>query len=258
MASTWLVAAAMAAALGASGAPATETTITALPAAAPAPAWTPIALTSEPSRWRTQVCAGVTGLTGSNAQYVVDRISGRAEELGLRIGPPGCTSNVLIVFSADPNGQAQAIARERTDPASVTGRSGATDGLSAFDGFVNSTAPVRWWRVTRTMTENGELADRNLRWGEAPRVNVPERGRLASATYEAFSHVIVVIDLNQVNGVRLGALADYIALVALAPVAREDEREASILGLFAERAAGRAGPEALTSGDIAYLQDVYR
>lgn len=255
MALTWFAAAAMSVAFGA---PATEATVTALPAAAPAPSWTPISLTDEPARWRTQVCAGVTGLGGENAQYVVDRISGRAEELGLRIGPPGCTANVLIVFSADPNGQAQAIARERSDPASVTGISGGTEGLTAFNAFVNSTQPVRWWRVTRTMTENGEMADRNLRWNESPRVNVPERGRLASPTHTAFSHVIVVVDLNQVNGLRLGALADYISMVALAPVAQNEQREASILNMFADRSAGRQAAEGLTGSDQDYLRGIYR
>lgn len=238
---------------------ANENNVTVPPAsAAPAPAWTRVALTETPARWRTQICAGVTGLSGANAQYVVDRVSSRAEEVGLRVGAPGCTSNVLIVFSTDPNGQAQAIARERTDPASLTGRSGVSAGLSAFGDFTNNTRPVRWWRVTRTMTENGEMADRNLRWGEAPRVNVPERGRLASATYEAFSHVIVVVDLNQVNGLPLGALADYIAMVALAPVSAGEQRDASILGLFNDRAAGRSSADALTQADQASLQSVYR
>lgn len=255
MASMWFAAAAIAAAFGA---PATETAVTNLPAAAPPSSWTPIALTEEPARWRTQVCAGVTGLSDANAQYIVDRVSARAEELGLRIGPPGCTSNVLIVFSADPNGQAQAIARERSDPASTTGISGGTEGLTAFNAFVNSTQPVRWWRVTRTMTENGEMADRNLRWNESPRVTVPERGRLVSPTYDAFSHVIVVVDLNQVNGLRLGALADYIAMVALSPVSADERRDASILNLFADRSAGRQAPEALTGGDQDYLRQVYR
>lgn len=255
MASTWLAAAAMAVVLGA---PATETTITPPHAATPASAWTRVALTGETPRWRTQVCAGVTGLGGDNAQYVVDRVSARAEELGVRVGPSGCTANLLIVFTADPNGQAQAIARERTDPASLTGRSGGTSGLEAFGAFLNSTQPVRWWRVTRTITENGEMADRSLRLGEAPRVNVPERGRLASATHDTFSHVIVVVDLNQVNGLRLGALADYIAMVALSPVEEGDRQEASILNLFADRSAGRSPAEALTGGDQEYLRNLYR
>jgi len=254
---TLFAAAMMAAALNAPSA--NEARIT-LPAASAAPAseWTRVALSESPARWRSQVCTGVTGLNGANAQYIVDRVSGRAEELGLRIGQPGCTANLLIVFSTDPNGQAQAIARERTDPASLTGRSGVSDGMSAFSDFTNSTRPVRWWRVTRTMTENGEMADRNLRWGEAPRVNVPERGRLASATFDAFSHVIVVVDLNQVNGLRLGALADYVAMVALSPVGADEHRDGSILGLFSDHGAGRASADGLTSTDMAYLREVYR
>ncbi len=106
------------------------------------------------------------------------------------------------------------------------------------------------------MTEAGIVADRNVRAGEAPRVNVPERGRLASTTFDAFSHVIVIVDLNQVNGQRLDALADYIAMVALSPVeARADiVGGASILGLFNEPQAANA----ITEADMAYLARVYR
>jgi len=255
MASTWFAAAAMLGALSAPGSISNEATITP-PLAAPASVWTRVALTDAPARWRTPVCAGVTGLTGANAQFVVDRVSQRAGEVGLDAGAPGCTANLLIVFSADPDGQALAIARERTDPASLTGRSGASAGRVAFDAFVNADTPVRWWRVTRPMTEAGIVADRNVRAGEAPRVNVPERGRLASTTFDAFSHVIVIVDLNQVNGQRLDALADYIAMVALSPVeARADiVGGASILGLFNEPQAANA----ITEADMAYLARVYR
>ena len=256
MASTWLAAAAMTALVHAPGVISNEMAITPPSVAAPASAWTSVALTETPARWRTHVCAGVTGVSDNNAQYIVDRVSHRAAELGLRTGAPGCTANLLIVFSSNPDGQAEAIARERTDPASLSGRNGDNAGRTAFTAFLTSDGPVRWWRVTRSVTDAGVVANRDLRAGEAPRIDVPERGRLASTTFEAFSHVIVIVDLAQVNGQRLDALADYIAMVGLSPVGVRSDIEggSSILGLFSETPA----PGAITEADRVYLERVYR
>jgi hypothetical protein len=105
------------------------------------------------------------------------------------------------------------------------------------------------------MSENGEMADRNVRAGEAARVLVPERGRLASPTNSVISHVIVIVDLGRVNGVNLGALSDYVALVALTPAEPGRGPEgASVLDLFA----GGSPPGSLTEADRTYLQRVYR
>ncbi|HRE45252.1 MAG TPA: hypothetical protein PKY87_14950 [Terricaulis sp.] len=233
---SWLLVAALAAVLGSSGGSAPKSLADA-----------------EGARWRTPLCVGVSGLNPTNAQYVVDRISQRAAQFGIRAGAPGCAANLLIVFSADPSGQARAIARERSDPASVTGVSGQTAGLSAFNAFVTSTAPVRWWRVVQPLSDRGEVVSRNNRLGEAPRVNVDERGRLRATVRDGFSHVIVIVDLAQVNGVRLEALSDYLALVGLAPVEEPDAAGASILGLFSGAEVQRMSPS-----DEDFLREVYR
>lgn len=257
MASTWLAAAAMTAALSAPGALSNETSVTAPPAPAPFATLTPVALTQRaPARWRTAVCAGVTGIGGESAQYVVDRVSQRARELGLRVGAPGCSPNLLVVFSDDPDGQARSIARERSDPASATGISGETMGQAAFQEFLRTDRPIRWWRVTRPVVDTGQVAARDVRNGEAPRVNVTEPGRLASTTRAAFSHVIVIADMAQVNGKSLGALADYMAMVALAPVElmADSNGYPSILGMFADNAPATE----MTAADEAYLREIYR
>src|SRR5262252_4633839 len=46
------------------------------------------------ARWQRSVCVGVHNLENSAAQYVVDRISRQALELGLEPGEPGCTPQV--------------------------------------------------------------------------------------------------------------------------------------------------------------------
>lgn len=236
---------------------ANEARTTMLPPEQTAPTWTMVSENAETARWRTPVCVGVGGLSEGTAQFVVDRVSRRARDVGLRVGEAGCRANALIIFSADPDGQANAIASERTDPASSSGVRGATLGRSAFTSFLNSSAPVRWWRVTQPMVETGEAATRDVRLGVAPTVHVQEPGRLGTTTLETVSHAIVIVDLQQVNGLPLGALADYLAMVVLAPVEADQEAHSSILGLFTDRASGRTPAQGMTEADQAHLRDVY-
>lgn len=210
------------------------------------------------ARWRTPLCVGVTGLGEANAQYVADRVSQRAREVGLRVGQAGCRANALILFSADPGRQAAAIAAERTDPASRTGLEGATAGRGAFEAFVRSDQPVRWWRVSQPMLETGRAAVRDRRNNIVPNVRVPERGRLSSTTEPALSHAIIIVDLRAADGLSLGALADYLAMVTLAPVEQGEAGVGSVLSLFADKAAGRSQPTGLTGADRARLEAVYR
>lgn len=250
-----LAAAAVGASLGVSSPAANETNFT--PPHEAQGGWSQVAYHTEDSRWRTPICVGVTGLSADRAQYVVDRVSQRAREVGLRVGDEGCRANALIVFSADPNGQASAIAAERSDPASTTGIQGVTEGRSAFASFLNSSDPVRWWKVSQPVIDTGQAAVRDQRNNIVPNVRVPERGRLNSTTQVAVSHAIVIVDLRQVNGYSLGALSDYLAMVTLAPIEGAGGASGSIMGLFADQAAGRTPASGLTEADRAHLRAAY-
>src|SRR5690606_34660233 len=53
------------------------------------------------ARWQRGVCVGVHNLSNTAAQYIVDRISALALEVGLEIGEPGCRPQVNILFATD-------------------------------------------------------------------------------------------------------------------------------------------------------------
>lgn len=209
--------------------------------------------------WRRPICVGVTGLSADNAQYLADRIGVRAAEIGLRAGQVGCTANVLVVFSNDPSGQAERMLSERTDPVSATGVSGNTRGREALRReFIDTNRPVRWWHVTLSTNDAGENASRNERYGDPPRVNVPEVGRFGRAIHESISHVIIVVDRRQVAGLRLATLGDYLAMVALIDVdPTVAPTEASILNLFSDRERGRTAAEEWTAWDLQRLNAIY-
>src|SRR5688572_142012 len=53
------------------------------------------------ARWDGGVCIGVHNLENTAAQYIVDRVSQLALEMGVRPGEPGCGPNVIIIFTTD-------------------------------------------------------------------------------------------------------------------------------------------------------------
>src|SRR6185295_548382 len=53
------------------------------------------------ARWHRDVCVSVQNLERTAAQYLVDRISRLAADVGLTPGEPGCSANVVIAWSND-------------------------------------------------------------------------------------------------------------------------------------------------------------
>src|SRR5690606_25264014 len=53
------------------------------------------------ARWDRRVCVGVHNLENTAAQYIVDRISSLAVDVGLEPGEPGCGPDVNILFAVD-------------------------------------------------------------------------------------------------------------------------------------------------------------
>jgi len=216
-------------------------------------------------RWDQKICAGVAGISGPQAQFLVDRISQRAFSVGLRPEGAGCRANVLIVFTPDPNGFAQAMfdhQRHFLGDVRAGLENTNTRGSSALENFLNTDQPVRWWHVSQTTTVDGERVPDmppGCHVGDplCPLPTVSVRGTHVNAsTRQDFRNVLIVVDNRQVNGLTVVALADYIAMASLAqlnPTANLDGYD-SILNLFAPSA---PHPSAMTAWDVAYLQGLY-
>ena len=214
------------------------------------------------ARWDGEICVGAANLRRDVAQYLVDRVSTVAEDVGLAIGHPGCSANVLIVASGDADALTEGLTERRR--AFRVGGSGMDRGESAFQSFRNSDAPVRWWTVSAPVdAQTGEIATRIP--GEclnactnttdmAPVVNVTA-SRLTTQIVDRILRTVVVLDIDKVAGVSAQQLADYVAMVVLAQIDPEaDTRNyASVLNVFEapETADG------LTQWDTAYLEGLY-
>ena len=216
------------------------------------------------ARWDDRICVGVANLRTEPAQYIVDRVSTVAEDLGVIPGEPGCTPNVIIVASDDPSALARELVSERRR-AFRMGGSGMDRGGDALEAFVTSDRPVRWWQVSMpTDSESGGRATRipgechgacSSPMDMAPIIQTFAASRLQTQIVDYIFRTVVILDVNQVGRVSGQQLADYVAMVTLAQIDPDADtsRYASILNVFddPETATG------LTDWDQAYLQGLY-
>lgn len=222
------------------------------------------------ARWEEAVCIGVANLEAEPAQYIVDRVSTIAEDLGLQPGEPGCSPNVLIVASADAPATARELVGERTR-AFRMGGSGMDRGGAALRAFQISDKPVRWWQVSMPVdSETGARAvrlpgecvgdcaatqDNGTTYSYAPTTNVFAASRLTTQIVDNIFRTIVIIDVDQIGDVSIQQLADYSAMVTLAQINPEADTSgyASILNVFDQPSAAAS----LTDWDRAYLDGLY-
>lgn len=206
------------------------------------------------ARWERSLCVSVAGLDASYAQFTVDRVTAVGASVGLNPGQPGCSPDVLIIFTADPDAAAGRLIDEDMDTFRPV-RYGATDrGAAALDQFHHSDAPVRWWHVSAPVSIlTGEVM---MGMEDGPAImTAPNASRIGSNTREALQRAIVIVDANQISQVSFGALGEYLGMVTLAQVEPGADLTGyqSVLNLFA----GSDG-QRITDWDQTYLQALYR
>ena len=220
------------------------------------------------ARWADRLCVGVVNLRAEPAQYIVDRVSTVAEDLGLRTGGPGCAPNVVVIASDQPDSLAADLIRERRRGLRLGG-AGMDRGGAALRDFAASDQPVRWWQVSIPVdADTGARAIRlpgecrgacdplgNNPGDYAPLTPVFAASRLSNEIVDQLLRTVVILDMEQVGGVSAQQLADYVAMVTLAQIDPEADTSgyATILNLF--QAPDAAG--GLTNWDRAYLSGLY-
>lgn len=191
------------------------------------------------SRFDRRLCSGVVNLRPDYAQVLNDRIARIASDLGLRTGEPGCTPNVLIIFTADSSALLPALME--ANPAGFAHYVDVDgDKKRALRTFLEP-RPVRWWHATELlMTERG-------------------RSRLRAPHETTIRRALVIVDSGMVGQVNFGALSDYIGMAALARLNPEASLEGTptVLNLFADGEVSRRETTGLTSWDVDYLHGLY-
>jgi len=206
-----------------------------------------------PARWDQKVCVGVANLRREAAQVIVDRVSAIALEVGLEIGEPGCSPNILILASEDGKGAARALV-EAAPRAFRPGYAGASRSVRQLQLFQDSDAAVRWWHVSLPTMSDTRVAAVRLP-GEAAPYIYQDGSRLTTRIQNDLRRAFVVVDLSQMEGVTFQQLGDYVGMVAMAQIDPDADTRAydTILNLFdADRRVSGA-----TQWDVSYLGSLY-
>jgi hypothetical protein len=214
------------------------------------------------ARWRGGICAGVANLQPEPAQFIVDRISDTARDLGLRVGQPDCVPTILVVATKNAAEFTPAFVERRPSLFRVGGP-GMDRGSSAFENFKTSDRAVRWWQVSVSVDELGGVAVRIPGYCANACINAADMtpgvrvlaSRLLAPTEDDIKRVFVIVDVDKVADTSIDQLADYISMVALAQVDPEaDTRSYStILNVFNDP----QDTPRLTTWDRAYLRGLY-
>jgi hypothetical protein len=171
------------------------------------------------ARWRNRVCIGVTNLESSAAQYLVDRISAVAMDIGLDPGEPGCTPQVMIIFTTDASELAtRLVERDQRLFRPGGGISGMNLSLDALDRFKESERAVRWWHVSLPVDARTGRPAIRLPGDDVPWISVAGPSRIYSGVRDDLQRVIVIVDATKLAGTTWQQLGDYLAVVALAQV----------------------------------------
>lgn len=227
------------------------------------------------ARWDRRICPGVAGLRGRYAQFLIDRMAQRAFDVDLDVGEPGCRPNILIVVTTDPDSVARELYDDHPAALGYFDESGeATRGRRMLRAtFLNSDAPVRWWHVSHAASATGQEFTRPsggmcaLGEGGVMEVmrcyptNMASGGasRLRATSRQDFGAAFIIVDANRLAEIDydFNALADYVAMVALAQLDPQADVSGfpSVLNLWA--GGGDVSPVALTDWDLAYLRGLY-
>lgn len=207
------------------------------------------------ARWSKPVCVATAYLAPQYAQAVIDRVAQRIIEAGGDVAGPDCKVDVMIIGTDDGAQMAKALVKD--DPRGYRPARGSTDrGSAALRRFQEGEAPVRWWHVSLPVNiDTGELAVR-LDGEDYPTNAVRESSRLRSNVRDDLARVVVIVDFSKTADVRMSALVDYIAFIALAQVNPDGDLagQNTILNLFNRP----ADFTEMTQWDRDYLAALYR
>jgi hypothetical protein len=217
------------------------------------------------SRFRDKVCVNVVGLPAAYDAFIAKRIVKLAAQVAAPIDHSArCTPNVNVIFSPNPQAQLVDIAKRREILMGFHWVAQMKQ-LATFD------RPIQSWYVTRSVGTDGQSV-LELNHGStfmdggpgAPPVSVGGTvvgragSRLGTDMSSELVHSLILVDANKVADAKIGAVADYVTLLALSRWQGLERCNAvpTILNLMADDCAEDA-PEMATPSDLALLSALY-
>jgi hypothetical protein len=212
------------------------------------------------ARFHDPICVRVIGLPAEFDAFIAKRVVDLAKEVKAPVDASAtCTPNVNVVFSPQPQAQLDDIAKRR-DILFGFHFVAETKRLSTFS------RPIQAWYVTQTQDTTGkrvlELVDPHPfepKEGKAPAVMGKADSRLGNDMSTELVHALILADANKVADEKIGAIADYIAVLALARWNGLERCNSlpTILNLMADGCGADEIAEAATPTDLGLLEGLY-
>jgi len=212
------------------------------------------------TRWREGVCPIATGLPTNWSRLIVARVLEMAKEAGAPAGTDGCRPNIDIVVTKNPQALLDGIRAKK--PFLLGYHDVANE-----EKLAKVSHPVQAWYMTRTVDAKGGVYVDSKLYSEGVDVggfHLPnahaeqwDGTRLADGRRSELMHAVIVADLDRIQGVKLTAMADYIAMLALALTTSFETCQPmpSITNLMSPDCGLKTAKA--SDSDMAYLQALY-
>jgi hypothetical protein len=217
------------------------------------------------------VCPVTVGLPQAFNTFVTTHVVQIAKDVGAKTDATGtCAPNIEILFTDQPQAVVKALA-EKTHGAIL-----GMHFVHEVPRLVQVTHPIQSWYVSGTRMEDDAItpvtsigSDGTARAAgdkttavDSAYHNAPDRvslgSKLPGRRISSIVNVLIVADMRKVAGGEIGAVADYIAMLALSEPRSLDQCNElpSILDLMTD-CGPRPKPAKLTDSDVAYLKGLY-
>jgi hypothetical protein len=211
-------------------------------------------------RWGVKVCPAVTGLPAPQGEFILQRISSIARWAGITLGAEDCKPNLWVTVTSEPFRLVKQMWSH--DPGRFADLSGQPATATQMHRFLDDPRPIRVWHGAELVGAMGnELGpyENMPQQARAPKVNtMPRMSRIQIDDLQVIKSTLVIVDKRRVVGLKLGALADYVAMVGLAAVNPDGDYASaeSILNLFAAPQKGQSIDQ-LSAWDAGFLKALY-
>ncbi|HEX3364095.1 hypothetical protein [Phenylobacterium sp.] len=206
-------------------------------------------------RFRDDVCVKVIGLPDEYDAFIAKRLVEIAAQVHAPVAKAvTCQPNVHVIFTTEPQALLADIAKRKDILLGFYWNDANLKRLATFK------PPVGAWYVTRTRDQFDES---RLEMHDPSDFLNPRVGRAGSRLSNGMStevvHSLIVADAGKVAGEKIEAVADYVAVLALARWQKLDRCSSipTILNLMADGCDPEARPEAATPADLALLTGLY-
>jgi hypothetical protein len=173
-------------------------------------------LTKSLARWNKPICPLAAGIPADQGEFILRGVSQAALAAGAKLGPRKCKANLHVVVTSEPD-QLLDLWRKRA-PRLFGGES-----RTAVRHVMSKPRPIRvWYNAQEVCGEEGWTGtqDASSALGQlfaAGGCQIKDT-RLEFNVVRPISSVIVLVDFDDVQQMKLGALTDYISMVGLAQV----------------------------------------